>query len=90
MTAGDKASPAALIALGLQVQLESQMAVSRMARVVESSKQVGAQTLVAMEAQHEAKALELSEFLTLVAWVEKVEAYQRRLPSNRAVGPDLL
>ena len=48
----DKASPSALIALGVQVQVESQLAVSRMSRVVESSKQVGAQTLVALEAQH--------------------------------------
>ena len=48
----DKASPSALIALGLKVQLDSQLAVNRMTRIVESSKQIGAQTLAAMETQH--------------------------------------
>ena len=47
----DKTSPSALIAMGLQVQLESQLAVTRMTQMVESSKQAGLQTLGAMDAQ---------------------------------------
>jgi hypothetical protein len=48
----DKASPSTLIAMGLKVQLESQLAVNRMTRVVESTKQIGAQTLATLETQH--------------------------------------
>lgn len=48
----DKATPAALIALGMQVQADSQQALSRITSKVEASKQVGAQVLVAMEQQH--------------------------------------
>lgn len=46
--ATDARSPSDLIALGLKVQVESAQAVSRMTRVVESTKQVGATTLQAL------------------------------------------
>jgi len=49
---GDKATPAQLIALGMQIQAESQLAVARMTQSIEASKYVGAQTLATMEQQH--------------------------------------
>lgn len=49
---GDKATPAQLIALGMQIQAESQLAVARMTQAIEASKYVGAQTLATMEQQH--------------------------------------
>ena len=48
----DNASPSALLALGGQVQKESQQAMERMTRVIDQSKQVGARTLASMEQQH--------------------------------------
>ena len=50
--AADKASPSTIIALGMQVQQESQQAVSRMTKTVAAAKQVGTKTLVEMERQH--------------------------------------
>ena len=51
-TSTDGASPSDLIALGMKVQVESQEAVSRMTRMVESTRQVGASALRALEGQH--------------------------------------
>ena len=48
----DERSPSDLIALGLQVQAESAEAVSRMTRMVESSKQVGSATLSTLATHH--------------------------------------
>ena len=50
--AADGASPSDLIALGMKVQVESQEAVSRMTRMVESTREVGAATLGSLAAQH--------------------------------------
>ena len=50
----DKVTPSTLIAIGLQVQLESQLAVSRMTRTVEATKQLGASTMASLDAQHSA------------------------------------
>ena len=48
----DKVTPSTLIAIGLQVQLESQLAVSRMTRTVEATKQLGASTMASLDARH--------------------------------------
>lgn len=45
-------TPAGVIALGLRVQTESQLALTRMTRMVESSKQVGTATLGTLHAHH--------------------------------------
>ena len=47
-----KATPRELIAMGASVQADSQLALTRAARTLESSKQVGGETLVALDAQH--------------------------------------
>ena len=47
----DQHSPSVLVALGMRTQIESQQAVMRMARMVESAKGVGAATLTTLGAQ---------------------------------------
>ena len=49
----DKLSPGALIAIGVQVQLESEAAVARMTRMVERTKEVGTSTLGVLSSQGE-------------------------------------
>jgi hypothetical protein len=45
-------TPKALLALGAKVQIESQQAIMRMTRMVDASREIGAQTLGNMEQQH--------------------------------------
>ena len=49
----DLLTPTQILAQGEALQVESQLAVARMVRSVESSRQVGKETLVALGAQHE-------------------------------------
>lgn len=48
----DERAPSDLIALGMKVQLESQQAAARMARMVENAKEVGTATQASLQSQH--------------------------------------
>lgn len=84
----EKAPPSALIALGMQTQLESQLALTRMTRTVEATKQLGSSTLATMESQHERLGRVRETVTAQEAQYAMVEAELRELAAG-ALGDSL-